>query len=92
MRTRRRSRVQAGFSLLETMISIVVLSFGVLTVAAVFTQGLAYMDTAQYDFIAQQKAAEAIETVFTSRDTKVLTWNQIRNTSFCNGAVWVQLA
>ncbi|MBI3669732.1 MAG: prepilin-type N-terminal cleavage/methylation domain-containing protein [Acidobacteria bacterium] len=69
----------AGFSLIETMAAIMLLSFGVLALAAVYTQGMAVMGSAQFDYIAQQKAAEAIETVFTARDTKVLTWDQIRN-------------
>lgn len=74
-----RKRTQAGFTLIETMIAIVVLSFGVLALAAVYTQGLAYMNMAEFDYIAQQKAAEALETIFTARDTHLLTWPQIRN-------------
>ena len=69
----------AGFSLLETMAAILVLSFGILALAAVYTQGITYMNSAEFEFIAQQKAAEAIETIFTARDTRVLTWDQIRN-------------
>ncbi len=79
MTTRASSTQAPGFSLLETVVAIAVLSFGVLALAAVYTQGVTYMGSAQLDYIAQQKAAEAIETVFTARDTKVLTWNQIRN-------------
>jgi hypothetical protein len=74
-----RKQAGAGFSLIEAMMAIAILSFGVLSLAAVYTQGLVFMSTAQYDFVAQNKAAEAIETVFTARDTKLLTWAQIRN-------------
>jgi type II secretory pathway pseudopilin PulG len=78
---RLKSRNASGFTLLEALISIAVLSFGVLSLAAVYAQGIMYASLTQYDYIAQKKAEEAIETIFTSRDTKVLTWAQIQNTA-----------
>jgi len=75
------SRKASGFTLLEAMISIVVLSFGVLSLAAVYAQGIMYASLTQYDYIAQKKAEEAVETLFTARDTKLLTWAQIQNTA-----------
>jgi type II secretory pathway pseudopilin PulG len=77
--TASRRNPAAGFTLIESMAAIMLLSFGVLALGALYTQGMALMGTAQYDYIAQQKAAEAVETVFTARDTKVLTWAQITN-------------
>jgi len=70
-----------GFTLLETMIAMAVLSFGVLSLASFYTQGLKNSYQAQIQFIAQQKAQEAMETIFTARDTKLLTWAQITNVS-----------
>jgi len=70
----------SGFTLLETMIAILVMSIGVLGLAALLGNGLAFLNGSQADFIAQQKAAEAIECVFTARDTQALTWAQIQNT------------
>jgi len=70
-----------GFSLLETMMAILVLSFGVLSLAGVLATGLAYMAMSQADFVAQQKAGEAIESIFTARDSSALTWPQILNTA-----------
>ena len=70
-----------GFTLIETMIAIAVLSIGVLSLAAVFSEGILSIASSQSDLIAKEKAAEAIESVFTSRATGVLTWNQIRNVS-----------
>ncbi|MGB7284873.1 MAG: prepilin-type N-terminal cleavage/methylation domain-containing protein [Candidatus Acidiferrum sp.] len=78
---RKISRHPAGFTLIEAMISIVILSFGVLSLAAVYTQGIMYASLTQYDYIAEKKAEEAVETIFTARDTKVLTWAQIANIS-----------
>lgn len=84
------SRHPAGFTLIEAMISIVILSFGVLSLAAVYAQGIMYASLTQYDYIAEKKAEEAVETIFTARDTKLLTWAQIQNVSangvFVDGA------
>ena len=62
-----------GFTLLECIIAMAVLSFGILSLVSVFTQGLSNSSQAQIQFIAQQKAREALETIFTARDTKILT-------------------
>jgi prepilin-type N-terminal cleavage/methylation domain-containing protein len=81
MAGRRKTSRQSGFTLIEAMISIVILSFGVLSLAAVYSQGLFYANTTQIDYIAEKKAEEAVETIFTSRDTQLLTWSQINNTN-----------
>jgi len=78
-------RKQAGFTLLEAIISIAVLSFGVLSLAAVYAQGVFYASVAQYDYIAEKKAEQAIEAMFTARDTKTLTWPQIQNVTGLSG-------
>ena len=74
-------KANRGFTLLECMIAMAVLSFGILSLISVFSQGLKNSYQAQIQFIAQQKAREAMETIFTARDTKVLTWAQIANVS-----------
>ncbi|HYL63936.1 MAG TPA: prepilin-type N-terminal cleavage/methylation domain-containing protein [Candidatus Methylomirabilis sp.] len=79
---RKRSRRSTGFSLLEAIIAIVVLSVGVLSLAAVYAQGIMFANSTQFDYIAEKKAEEAVETIFTARDTKLLTWAQIQNASY----------
>jgi prepilin-type N-terminal cleavage/methylation domain-containing protein len=74
-------RQQSGFTLLEAMISIVVLSVGILSLAAVYGQGIFYAAQAQYDYIAEKKAEQAVEAMFTARDIKSLTWTNIQNVS-----------
>jgi prepilin-type N-terminal cleavage/methylation domain-containing protein len=74
-------RKQSGFTLVETIVAMAVLSFGVLSLSAIYTQGLRASAQTQIQFIAQQKAQEALETLFTARDTKLLTWAQIANVS-----------
>lgn len=78
----RKSRAgKNGFTMIEIMIAMAVLSFGVLSLATIYTQGLQSSAQNQVRFIAQQKAQEALETLFTARDTKLLTWAQIANVS-----------
>jgi len=79
MRLRAQRTSEAGFTLIETMIAMVVLVVGILALAAMLGMGLAYMTTSQYDYIAQQKAAEAVESVFEARDIGQTTWNTICN-------------
>ena len=78
---RKISRRLGGFTLIEAMISIVILSFGVLSLAAVYAQGIMFASMTQFEYIAEKKAEEAVETIFTARDTKVLDWAQIQNVS-----------
>ena len=87
---RKRSRHLAGFTLLEAMISIFVLTFGVLSLAAVYAQGIFFASLSQYDYVAEKKAEQAVEAIFTARDIKQLTWSSIQNVSnngvFLDGA------
>jgi hypothetical protein len=78
---RKRSRPVAGFTLLEAMISIFVLTFGVLSLAAVYAQGIFFASLSQYDYVAEKKAEQAVEAIFTARDIKQLTWASIQNVS-----------
>ena len=77
----RRRKARNGFTLLECMIAMAVLSFGILSLVSVFTQGLKNSSQSQVQFIAQQKVRQAMETVFTARNTQVLTFAQIQNVS-----------
>src|SRR5208282_1851378 len=81
MQKDRKTRTQKGFTFLEVLIALTVLTFGVLSLVSVFTQGLRASYQTQIQYIAQQKAQEALETIFTARDTKVLNWAQIANVS-----------
>ncbi|MBI1750809.1 MAG: prepilin-type N-terminal cleavage/methylation domain-containing protein [Acidobacteria bacterium] len=70
---------ERGFTLVEVIVSILILSVGVLALVQVYTAGMTMMSTSQWDVIAKEKAAEAVESVFTARDTRVLQWAQIHN-------------
>lgn len=75
------SRRDGGFTLLETIVAIMILSIGVLGLAQVFYLGMQHMSTSAANLIAREKAREAVESVHTARDTRTITWAQIRNAS-----------
>jgi prepilin-type N-terminal cleavage/methylation domain-containing protein len=77
---------ERGFSLLETMIAIGVLSVGLMGAAAVIAQGMTRVASSPYDVITTQKAVEAIESVFSARDSHKLTWSQIQNVNGATGS------
>jgi type II secretory pathway pseudopilin PulG len=81
----RRGRQQAGFTILEALIAIVILSFGILSLAAVYAQGIQVASMTQLDYIAEKKAEEAVETIFASRDSKQLAWTNVRNVTGAGG-------
>ena len=81
-----RPRKQRGFTLIEVMVAMAVLSFGVLSLVYIFTQGLRASYQTQIQYIAQQKAQEAMESIFTARDTRLVTSAQINNVS--NGGIF----
>jgi prepilin-type N-terminal cleavage/methylation domain-containing protein len=75
---------QKGFTLLELMIAVSILMIGVLGLAAMLADSLAYMSGSQADFIAQQKAEQAIETIFTAKYDSTILWAQVSNYSTSN--------
>jgi type II secretory pathway pseudopilin PulG len=70
---------QQGFALLETLIAIVVLMIGLLAVLATFALAIGNTTSVQYDSVARQKAAEAMESIFTARQTSQLSFDRIQN-------------
>jgi type II secretory pathway pseudopilin PulG len=68
-----------GFSLAETIIAIGVLTTGVLGAAGILAAGMQNLSSSPGDVIVTQKAAQAIEAVFSARDSHKLQWSQIRN-------------
>jgi prepilin-type N-terminal cleavage/methylation domain-containing protein len=82
----RKRHTARGFTLIETMIALVVLGVGVLGLAAMLADSLAYMQGSQYDFIAQQKAEEAAEAIYTAKYTNNATFAQLSNNTGANPA------
>jgi prepilin-type N-terminal cleavage/methylation domain-containing protein len=84
-----RRRLDKGFSLLEVIVAMAVLSFGILSLVAVFTAGITFSDATQYDYIAEKKAEQAVEAIFSARNTGLKSWVDIQNKTaggiFLNG-------
>jgi type II secretory pathway pseudopilin PulG len=70
---------ERGFSLIETMFAMGILATALLSLAAVFALGLNHLAGSSASLIAREKAREAVESVHTARDTRVITWAQIAN-------------
>ncbi|MCC7008874.1 MAG: prepilin-type N-terminal cleavage/methylation domain-containing protein [Acidobacteria bacterium] len=79
MTRRARPGADAGFTLIEVLVAMVLTSIGVLALMAATTLMARKITGSQEQFIASQRASEAIESVFKARDNRVLTWAQIRN-------------
>ncbi len=72
---------EAGVTLVETLIAMVVLLVGAVGLAGAFLYGIDAATSAPNELVATQKAAEAIESVFSARDSQAVTWAQLQNAS-----------
>jgi prepilin-type N-terminal cleavage/methylation domain-containing protein len=90
MTQRRPHNSQSGFTIIETMIAIAIMSIGILTVLAAFATAVGATQNAQENLIARQKTLEAMESIYTARNTQQVTFSQIANTTsggiFTSGA------
>jgi prepilin-type N-terminal cleavage/methylation domain-containing protein len=77
----------SGFTLLEAMIAMMILTVGLLGMAQAFYVGMRHTSTSSANLIAREKAREAVESVHTARDTRTITWAQIKNVA--NGGVFL---
>ncbi len=76
----------AGFTLVEVLVALAIVTGAALALAAVLAQGTQILLASQAQMIATEKATEAVESVFTARDTRVLAWAQVRNVAGASGA------
>jgi len=72
---------QSGFSLIEVLISMVILTVGLLAVLATLGVTMSANQTSQEDMIARQLASEAMESIFNARNTSQLGFASINNTT-----------
>jgi prepilin-type N-terminal cleavage/methylation domain-containing protein len=89
MRTDAR-KVEGGFTLIEVMIAIVVMSVGLLAVIASFATAISATQSAEEDLIARQKVLEAMESIYTARNAQQIPFASVANVSaggiFLDGA------
>jgi Tfp pilus assembly protein PilV len=81
-----RTSPDAGFTLIEVTVGMLILMVGVLALAAGVVLGARRLTGSQEQFIASQRAAEAAESVFKARDNRTLTWAQIHNVNGAGGS------
>ena len=68
-----------GFSLIETLVAMGFLATGLMGLAGVFTLGMSHLAGSSASLMAREKAREAVESVHSARDMRIITWAQIRN-------------
>jgi prepilin-type N-terminal cleavage/methylation domain-containing protein len=88
--TRTAARKNEGFTLIEVMIAIVVMSVGILALIASLATAVAATQSSEEDLIARQKALEAMESIYTARNSQQIPFSAVANVSnggiFLNGA------
>jgi len=81
---------QRGFTLIEVMIAIAIMGIGILTLVATFATAVGSTQNAQLNLIAREKTLQALESVYTARNTRQISFAQIANVAsggiFTNGA------
>jgi len=78
-RFRRAQSRECGFSLLEVLIATVVLTVGLVGVLSVFSVAIATTQTSQQNLIAKQLANNAMESIFTARNSNQVQWDELQN-------------
>lgn len=87
---------QSGFALIEAMIAMVILTIGLCGVLASLRYAIAGAESAQEDLIARQKAMDALESIYTARNSQQIPFSEINNVSaagiFSDGALPLKCA
>jgi hypothetical protein len=73
------SSSERGFTLLEALVAMFLMTVPLLALAQVLCFGINIASTSTPSLVAREKAREAIESVHTARDTHTILWAQIRN-------------
>jgi prepilin-type N-terminal cleavage/methylation domain-containing protein len=76
---RAQSSAQSGFTIIETMIAIAIMGIGLVTLIAAFAASVGATQNAQQNLIARQKAMQAMESIYTARNTQQISFPQISN-------------
>lgn len=72
--------LEKGFTLIEVMISMAVMTIGLVSLLGVFGLAMAATQTSDQNSIAKQLANEAMEGILTARETDTIPWSSIQNT------------
>lgn len=83
----RKHSAEGGFTLLEVMIAIMVMTIGLLAVIATFATAISATASAQEDLVARHKALDAMESIYTARNSQQLPFTAIQNVA--NGGIFL---
>jgi len=88
--------MQRGFSLIEVLISMAVMTIGICAVLMVFATAIRATSSAEEDLVARHKAMDAMESIYTARNSQQLPFASINNVAsggvFLSGAQTLQCA
>src|ERR1700689_207678 len=86
----RKQRTQSGCTLVEVMFAIVIMTVGMLAVMASFATAISATASAQEDLVARHKALDAMESIYTARNSQQVPFASINNVAsggiFLSGA------
>src|SRR6185436_1255625 len=82
------TRCEQGFSLVEAMMAILVLTTALVGMLAFLAQAIITTKDAQKEIIARQKSREIMESIFTARNTQQISFDQIQNEGAAPGAAF----
>jgi prepilin-type N-terminal cleavage/methylation domain-containing protein len=83
--SRAAKQAEGGFSLIEVLMSMAVLTVGMVSLLGVFGLAMATTQTSQQNLIAKEIADESLESIITARNTSQISWAQIWNAASCTG-------
>jgi prepilin-type N-terminal cleavage/methylation domain-containing protein len=83
----RKHQAQRGFTLIEVMIAIVIMTIGLLAVMASFATAISATASAQEDLVARHKALDAMESIYTARNSQQLPFSALNNVA--NGGIFL---
>ena len=76
---------QAGFSIAEVMTAMFILTIGLVGMLALFSTAIENMSGSEQDLICKQKAREAVEAIFTARESAQINFSNINNNTTAAG-------
>ncbi len=76
-----RTNNSAGFSTIEVLVALFVVTIALTSLLALFGYAISTMTLMQDLLIAKQKSRETLESIYTARNTRQITFDMIRNVS-----------